>query len=284
MKLKKLIQQPYPFVDNDRSAPEILLRSFLVGMFIAAFLLIFQPFGISKWKTVAPDWYLYTMGFGVVTFVCLLIVRFGVIKLFPKFFNEKDWTIGREIFLNIGFLIFIAFGNFLYEVACITKDWKNHQFLWNLLTVIAIGIFPIVFDVLSTYYRALKKYRPLELFESEVAPQTTEIILTAENGTDQLKFNSDELLYIESADNYSKIVLTTKDPVLLRGSLSRMTSQILQDHIKRCHRSFVVNFDKVKKVTGNAQGYKLELKDSLEVIPVARKYSDLVNELKAAKA
>ncbi|KPM48648.1 LytR/AlgR family response regulator transcription factor [Jiulongibacter sediminis] len=280
MRFKKLIQQPYPFEDGERSAVELIFRSFLVGVFITAFLLIFQPFGSSNWKNETENWYWYVMGFGLITFACLLFMRFVVIRLFPGYFNEKDWTVGREILLNICFLIFIAFSNFVYEASLFVSSWSPIHFLWSLMTVVAIGIFPIIFDVLAKYHRALKKFMPEKQIVISPEVKSDKIELTAENGIDKIEFESNELLFIESADNYSKVVLKTSEPELLRSSLSRLESQILSKNIKRCHRSFIVNLDKVERVTGNAQGYKLHLEGSETLVPVARKYSELVHELR----
>jgi len=41
-----------------------------------------------------------------------------------------------------------------------------------------------------------------------------------------------------------------------------------------------VNLDKVEKITGNAQGYKLHLETPELFVPVARKYSEIVERLK----
>ena len=46
----------------------------------------------------------------------------------------------------------------------------------------------------------------------------------------------------------------------------------------RCHRSYMVNLNKVKNISGNAQGLKLELINHSEIIPVSRKYIPIVKE------
>ena len=63
---------------------------------------------------------------------------------------------------------------------------------------------------------------------------------------------------------------------LLRGSLSRFEEQAHHPDVVRCHRSFVVNLRQVASVSGNAQGYKLQLQNYPSPIPVARRYGDLV--------
>lgn len=279
MKIKELISQPYPFLDGERSVAERIGRSFLTGLFIAAFLMIFQPFGASQWHSVEKYWVL--AGFGLVTFLCLIFVRLVVINIFPGFFNESDWTVGREICVNIGFLFFIASGNFVYEALLYNPQWSLKHYMWSFLTVVAIGIFPIVFDVLAKYRRAVRKYgKEEEMILSE--PAEEKIKVTAENGLDFLEFKTGDLLYIESADNYAKFVLAQKEPQLLRSSLSRLENQMVSSRIVRCHRSYMANLSKVQRVTGNAQGYKLHLDGLDKPVPVARKYSDIISDLRPA--
>ena len=38
----------------------------------------------------------------------------------------------------------------------------------------------------------------------------------------------------------------------------------------RCHRAYIVNLDKIEQVEGNAQGYKLKLQGTEDLIPVSR--------------
>ena len=88
-----------------------------------------------------------------------------------------------------------------------------------------------------------------------------------------------KLLFIESADNYSEVVfLQNGQPkkTLLRGSLSRFEEQAHHPDVVRCHRSFVVNLQRVESISGNAQGYKLQLQNYPSPIPVARRYGDFV--------
>ena len=67
---------------------------------------------------------------------------------------------------------------------------------------------------------------------------------------------------------------------IIRSSLTRLEGQIQIKSIVRCHRSFIVNLDKVIKVSGNAQGFKLHLEGTDFMVPVARKYSEIVHRFK----
>jgi DNA-binding LytR/AlgR family response regulator len=118
----------------------------------------------------------------------------------------------------------------------------------------------------------------------ESEKQATALSLIAENGKDKLTLAPDQLLYIASADNYATIHYLEnngKKKMMLRSSLKRMEEQISNKRIVRCHRTWIVNLDHVKKVEGNAAGYRLILEHSEEMIPVSRNYATgLLEKLK----
>lgn len=107
------------------------------------------------------------------------------------------------------------------------------------------------------------------------------IEFVAENEKDKLKIKIQELLYIESADNYSTICYSengnTKNH-LIRSSLKRIEQQIHNDSIMRCHRTFIVNLNNVKKIEGNAAGYKLTLNFGEIQVPVSRSFGTIIVE------
>jgi DNA-binding LytR/AlgR family response regulator len=140
-------------------------------------------------------------------------------------------------------------------------------------------VFPITFGVLTKYHKALKEYS--RIGDLSLLPDSENFIeFTAENERDKLRVSLNELLYIESADNYSRFVYVSNPPELMRASLSRLETQLTTELLVRCHRSYLVNLTKVKKVRGNAQGYRLGLEGSEFEVPVARRFSHLVNKLK----
>jgi hypothetical protein len=277
LKPLEYLRQPYPFADNDRSASEKIRRSFLIGLFIAVFLIVFQPFGISSWK--APYKEVYLSGFGLVTFLCLLLMRFAVVGNLPGVFDEARWTIGKEILLNLAFLLLVTSGNFVYLFLIGVTGLSFAHFVWNFLTVVCIGVFPLIFGIISNYRRELRKYASLIPVARQQAVEQN-IVLTAENGKDQMAITTRDLLFIESADNYSKLVFVNGKSELLRSSLSRLESQLNTTKLVRCHRSYIANLNWVEKVSGNAQGYKLHLTHTDFQVPVARKYADVVQQLK----
>lgn len=121
------------------------------------------------------------------------------------------------------------------------------------------------------------------------AGNTTQPIETfiAENGKDKLAIARADLMYIECADNYSTFVYYTggiKKKHILRGSLKFFMQQVKNNSIVRCHRTFIVNLQVVKQLTGNSQGYNLVMENTGEKIPVSRKHAnDVISKYRTFK-
>ena len=275
----RFLAQPYP--REQRNPRRWLLTSAGAGFFVALFLLVFQPFGTAQWNEPSKPYIL--AGYGLVTFACLAGVGWVFPIIFRDFFEEKNWTVGREIAWTLFVIVFIAFGNMLYSQWTMGNGF-GHVLLWLGITA-AVGVIPATIITLLNYNKLLRKYAGGHLVakirEPEVNPAAAPagIIFTAENEKDSLTVGVEELLFIESADNYSEVVFLQNDKVekvLLRGSLSRFEEQAHHPDVVRCHRSYVVNLRQVENISGNAQGYKLQLRNCPSPVPVARRYGDRV--------
>jgi Response regulator of the LytR/AlgR family len=97
-----------------------------------------------------------------------------------------------------------------------------------------------------------------------------------------LKFSvkKESLLYLESTENYISICYLNKGKVskyLLRDTMKKMEENFSGTEIIRCHRSYMVNFEKVKVIRKDKDGLKLELDNpSVIDIPVSKTYAENV--------
>jgi hypothetical protein len=275
----KILQQPYPHSDSDKRK---LLLSLGAGFFIGLFLIYFEPFGSSEYH--APDKTQVLAGYGIITSLVMLFLYFVLPFIVPNFFKEDNWTVGREIIFVMLNIMLIAFFNVLYSQITLPRVSSQAQLLSMVGYTFILGIFPSAGVVLSNYIYYLKQYsQPPQPTLTSEQPQIIELTLVAENEKDTIKMSSLNLLYIESSDNYSTVVFLKDGQILkelIRSSLTRLESQISSNSIVRSHRSFIVNLNKVVKVSGNAQGFKLHLKETDFVVPVARKYSEIVHRFK----
>jgi hypothetical protein len=279
------LNKPYP---HSRDTQKNILASLLIGVFVAFFLVIFQPFGISQWEDESK--FIKLIGYGMVS--CLIpIILNALFALFPAKQIEDNWKIWMEI-SNIALIVIcIAAGNVIYsEIIGLGRvSWRSY--LDFIAITFAIGIFPIAFGVIRRHNRFLKLNLQTAseinnildrnpVVGNAASEQMKRVVFVAENEKDRFEVEPHQLLYIASADNYSEIFYLADgkaQKTLLRGSLKRWEEQLIPfPYLVRCHRAFIVNLENVKHMEGNAAGYKLNISSIGKQVPVSRNYSAIV--------
>jgi hypothetical protein len=283
----KFLYQPYPFETDIKKHYK---HHFFIGCFIAFFLIVIQPFGTSIWET---DYKLLKLlGYGLVSFLMpsLLITLYFV--FFKPQNEEEKWVVAKEIVMAIGILLSVALGNIIYALLLKIMVLNISTFIEAIFSVLILGVFPLTASVFLKYnrFKSLNEKEAgamednLQNFQQKNYSNATIeniVVLIAENEKDTITLNINDLQYIESADNYANIVFFEQNKLqkeLLRGALKRFEQQISQPFVLRCHRSFIVNLNQVSNISGNAQGYRITLKNSDTIVPVARNYGPIILE------
>ena len=131
---------------------------------------------------------------------------------------------------------------------------------------------------MTDYIYQLKKNQNIaEKTNQQIQPKAldaSKLQFLDENGKPDFSINFDQLIFIKAANNYVEINYFEEESIkkyLLRNSIRKVEEQLSHPSIKRSHRSYLVNLDKVGRITGNAQGYKLHFPFTAEfVVPVSR--------------
>jgi DNA-binding LytR/AlgR family response regulator len=101
-----------------------------------------------------------------------------------------------------------------------------------------------------------------------------------EKGILKFSIKKENLLYLESAESYVNICYLNKGKVskyLHRDTLKKMEENFSGTEIIRCHRSYMVNFEKVKVIRKDKDGLKLEFDNpTVTDIPVSKTYVNAV--------
>ncbi|MBR9920052.1 MAG: LytTR family transcriptional regulator [Bacteroidetes bacterium] len=281
MALAEILQAPYPL---QKSARNLLFFSIGSGIFVAAFLIFFQPFGTREFDSDSK--YLFLAGYGVIVSVCMAIFTFFMPRFFPRLMQESAWTVSKHIlflWLAFSFTIFICFG---YKQWYFDQAINFRGFAGFLPLALSIAIFPITALVILDYIRKLRYYqqKAQNLSPGPVQKKRTQHIrLIDEYGKEAFRAAEEEIRYLSTADNYVEIHFIREEKpakVLLRNSLKEIEKQLAGSSLKRCHRSFMANFNHIEKVSGNAQGYQLHLRDVSQTIPLSRSRSALLESVK----
>lgn len=96
-KIQKYLNSSYPVLYQRWKTS--LISCIIVFLILA----LFQPFGISY---ITHHKYAILLGYMVVTGMFLCIPVYLLPLLFPRFYDDKRWTVGRQIINQ--FLIFFA--------------------------------------------------------------------------------------------------------------------------------------------------------------------------------
>lgn len=257
------------------------------GVFVSLFLLVFRPFEITS---ITPSFAIdiaFIVGYGLITSLSVLIMIEGMGRLLPDIFSERNWKIKHEVVFVLSLISLITIFNYFYTVAISLLSFSTETFIFIFFATVSVSFFPAVAFVMFRYVRNVKQFsRPTTVLEIERKEEVKRefIELFAENQRDSLTLSPENLLFIESDDNYSTVFFTQQDRIqkkLLRNTLTRLETQVEPfTMLRRCHRSYLVNLKKVSRVSGNAQGYRLHLHDTDEVVPVSRTYSkNIIAEL-----
>jgi hypothetical protein len=278
--------EPYPLEDDHKKQ---LLVNVLVSGFVVLFLAIFQPFGLSEinwpWYKILPVY----LGYGIITFLIILITEKLIKPAFPMFFDEQDWNVGKNIIWLVFTIMLIGLGNLFYSSLLGFTGISGSTLLSFQLYTIGIAIFPVTVITLlkriQFLNRNLKEVKKINEDLLKPIQQTSEeqpITFVSENGKETIRLTPDQFLFAESADNYSDIVYTENSIVrraMLRSSLRRFEEQNTNAYIYKVHRSYLVNLRKISRVEGNSQGYRLFFENIDESVPVARRCSLHVKHL-----
>ena len=128
----------------------------------------------------------------------------------------------------------------------------------------------------------LEKIKTLKK-EVTVNPNATSPIVLHSDTSETLSLHLPDLLFIEADDNYATVVWKNGQGIqkkLLRVNLKNLETQINNSFAIRCHRSYIVNVHAISNITGNTNGYKLQILDTEYLIPVSRaKGKELIEKI-----
>ena len=197
----------------------------------------------------------------------------------------ENWKLKHTFYSSLWNISTIAVGNYFYMV--FSSDLENNfaELFAVLYYTLSIGVFPVLIILIYSEHKMLisnqkKAAKTTSIIENRSlksvtkAPVKDVIELKADISSDDFSLNSKELLFIKADGNYSTFIMennTEKKEIIKRISLKSVEEQI-KNHPKliRCHRSYIIHIDKVKKVSGNARNISLHFDDNGLVVPVSR--------------
>jgi len=287
----KLLKQAYPSNLLQFEIANIL--SVVAGLCVFFVLAFLRPFGLAAYtySFVFRD----ALIFGLVTLIAVRI-NFSLFKylVIKGVFIEEKWVVWMEILLEIWLLLFIGICNAITAHLIYAVPYTLSFLIEGITQTLIVGMFPSLAILAIRQYTLLKKYTSLAikldkkistsplLIKEKNLEHTLPVYFQDEVSHTEIKVNPDTIIYFLAADNYIKIFFFQNNctqSLLVRGTLKNVEEK-LTEHSKfyRCHRSYLVNLSYVRHISGNAQGYKLHLEGTEELIPVSRSLNNEIAE------
>ncbi len=271
-KVSNFLRQPYPFYYSGKFLWIISSLLFVMSLF---FNYLFEPFEVyvSEHKM---DFFWISFIHAIIPVLILLLLSF-----FLKLHNtEEKWIIKREIGFVLLFIIIIGFTQFLIRdiIYDNPNNWSFRYLYEEIRNTFLVGILftsilvPLNFNRLNS--KNIKNARLLNASHDLLEPiENSKISIKTNLKNEKLQFDINSLLFARADGNYVEIFLKEEK---INKILKRITIKELESILKpysniiKIHRSYLVNMYHIKNVTGNAQGYKLQLSNFDETIPVSR--------------
>jgi hypothetical protein len=266
-------QKPIPPYLNEK---QNLVRLILfTSLFALVFINIYSPFGAERWFNVTRvEFFTYSSLIILTGVLVVVISRIIMYKVSVRhsiiLWQYLLWIFAEIFFMALAYAFFEKY--VLYDQRVFTDIVKvslRHTALVLLLP----------YSVLWLYFSWKDKKEQIDrLAEAEVFSSNLRDMIPFYDDKGVLKFSikKETLLYLESAENYVNICYLNKGKVskfLLRDTLKNLEETFSGSEIIRCHRSYMVNFEKVKIIRKDKYGLTLELDNPLVTdIPVSKTY------------
>jgi DNA-binding LytR/AlgR family response regulator len=290
MNLSQKLNSPFPYYLNDDRKNTLLALA--IGMFVILFHVVYKTPGNPGINLTFAQKSL----FGGVTFAVLFIHIVLIPNIFTfSFVDSLHWTVKKYILHVLWICFVIACVNAAIDKFYICPDKPLAEIIPHVLQQIALtGIIPIAIMTLlfknnllqqnlKSAIGANQEISKIKDLKSEVSKSSNSSITIYSDTSETLTFKLPDLLFIEADDNYSTVVWKNGHGIekkLLRINLKNIETQLNNTYAIRCHRSYIVNVHAIANITGNTNGYKLQIRDSDFSIPVSRpKGKELIDKI-----
>ncbi len=267
-KLLKWFKSPYPLLYGDISD---YVQILMTSLFISVLIYVFQPFGLIGLPTKTLILFIAKVASAA------MLVSIIVTQVLPKYlFNEDLWQIWKQaalILLNFSTIALVL--QYL-----VLEDIKFFTLLSYLAFTILIATGPLFMRLLLTQNRLLKENLAQAKLVNDaretnnIQRKENEIELKADDG-ESLLLSEQQFIYAKAEKNYVEIFWHDGNKIttsVLRMSFTSLIQQFMKIELTmiHCHRSYLVNLQKISKIIGNSRGYSLEVNNGEFLIPVSR--------------
>ena len=254
------------------------------------FINIFRPFNSETWipNNNSTNYFMYSslmvlIGMVVVS-LSRVIMNLVVKKVQITFPDYVIWLVSDAVIVSV-FYTFIA-----YKVGFVENFLNDNpdRTLWEAIfsifgkstaNTVWMLLIPYTISLLFLDNQYLKN-RIKEL--GERSGDNNIIHLKDEKGEIRLSINVENILYAEAADNYVIVKYINNDRIVdffLRTNLKKLSDDLRETPIQRCHRSFMINLLHVTSLKKDQTEFTIQFDTtSIKDITVSKTYQEAIME------
>jgi hypothetical protein len=280
--MKKNIPQ---YITDKSKLPLLLIFIFV---FSILFLLIYTPFDDTMWYKKAPKGSLHYFFYILLPIACGIAVL-GVSRYVMFWYNTKRnisyWRFGIWILVEILVMALIYSGVnkwFLHDKRELLEIFKRSSIYIGLILLIPYSL-SILYLALDEKNGVIRNLKARHLRKDRALADPHLIHFNDDKGVRRLSVRLENLVYLEGADNYTNVYYINKGKVIkfmYRNSLKNAENMFKNTTMIRCHRSYIVNVDKVAVLRRDKEGLFVEIDlPDVSNIPVSKTYSENILNL-----
>jgi hypothetical protein len=267
--LRTILNKPYVPLDKKKNRWLLVI---VVGVFAIFFMNLYVPFNISRWyQNEKVPLFLILSSFGIIGTIVLGVSQLYIRNLFKV--HSLTWY-GVVIWFLIELGLLTATMYIIYGDTTLTGSQRLGEILLTLRYTALVIIIPYAGVLL--YLSAIEKPSSGHQTKNQL------VKIYDENGVLHIAIDLDKILYFQSADNYVAIYFNKNDKIrkeLVRTTMKKLENQVKSYPIKRCHRSYMVNMNKIAITERSPKGLLVHLLDFSEIaVPVSKNYKPLFHK------
>lgn len=252
------------------------------------FINIFRPFNSETWipNESSTNYMMYSSLMVLVGMVVVslsrIIMGFVVKKVQLTYPDYVIWLVSDALIVSV-FYVFIAYkvgfiDNFLNDNPEMTTWEAIYSIFWkSTANTVWMLLIPYTVSLLFLDNQYLKNTI------KELGTKTSDsniVHFKDEKGEIRLSINIENVLYAESADNYVIIKYINNDKLVdffLRTNLKKLSDDMRDTPIQRCHRSFMINLLHVTSLKKDQTEFMIQFDTtSIKDITVSKTYQEAI--------
>lgn len=249
----------------EKAIPDYLTRRrnlvrlvLFTAVFALAFINIYNPFRVSQDGIML---FLYS-SLVILTGMLVVLISRVIMYFYIKHRSLNYW---QYILWVVAEILVMAFVYAIY-VKFILANPRDFMEVFSISVKNTSLVILLPYTILWLFFSWQDKSIKLQELQDKDEPMTKPAVgmipFNDEKGTLRLSVQHEDLLYLEAADNYVTVYFKDKGKLrkfMVRNSMRAFETQFYESRIIRCHRSYMVNLDKIRIIRKEKDGLHLEL-------------------------